>query len=98
MHFAKAETALSTIDVEQDFQVSFFPNPVKDSLHINSGVLKTMHYKVAIVDSNGKVVLEKEFKNPKLIESLQIAGLARGMYLVQLQSEDKQINKKIVIE
>jgi len=62
------------------------------------GVLKTSQYKVSVVDSNGKVVLEKEIKNPKLIETLQISSLSKGMYLVQLRSEDKQIFKKIVIE
>lgn len=98
LHFAKAETALSTPEVDQDFQVSFYPNPVKDSLNINMGNLKTNLYKVAIVDTKGKVVLEKEFKNPKLIEALQISSLAKGMYLVNLISENKRINKKIVID
>ncbi len=98
LHFAKAETALSTTDVDQDFQVSFFPNPAKDSLHINIGALKTLQYKVTIVDTTGKIVLEQEFKNPKLIENIQIATLTSGMYLVNLQSEDKKISRKIVIE
>ncbi|RXR19193.1 M20/M25/M40 family metallo-hydrolase [Flavobacterium amnicola] len=98
LHFAKAETALSTTTIDQDFQVSFYPNPAKDSLHINIGVLKTTEYKVSVVDSNGKVVLVKEVKNPKLIETLQISSLSKGMYLVQLQSEDKQIFKKILID
>jgi len=98
LHFAKAETALSTTNFKEDFQVSFFPNPAKDSLNINIGVLKTAQYKVAIIDTNGKVVLEQEFKNPKLIENIKMPNLAKGMYLVNLITEDKQISKKIVIE
>lgn len=98
LHFAVADTALGTKNYESDFQVSFFPNPAKDSLNINMGVLTASKYTVSIVDINGKVVLEKEFDNPKLVENLPIATLSKGMYLVKLHADDKQVSKKIVIE
>lgn len=98
LHFAVADTALGTENYETDFQVSFFPNPVKDFLHINMGVLNTSKYQVSIVDVNGKVVLEKEISNPKLIESIPVSNLAKGMYLIKLSADEKQVSKKIVIE
>lgn len=98
LHFAKAETILSVNNFEKDFQVSFFPNPTKDSIHINMGNLETSSYDFTITDINGKSVLNKRISNPKLIEAVSIEGLSKGMYLMTLNSGDKKISKKIVIE
>lgn len=98
LHFAKATTTLSNGDFEMDYHISFFPNPTKDSLQINLGNLNVDYYDVLITDINGKSALDKTFINPKLIESINIEGLAKGMYLATLSSGEKKISKKIVIE
>jgi aminopeptidase YwaD len=98
LHFAKASTALSNDEFDMDYQISFFPNPTKDTLKINLGSLNVAHYDLLITDINGKSTLQKTFSNPKLIESVNIEGLAKGMYLATLSSGDKKISKKIVIE
>jgi hypothetical protein len=98
LHFAKAETVLGTDDHEFDYQVSFYPNPTKDRLHINLGSLNVSQYDVVITDVNGKTALKTSFNNPKLIEAVDIQGLSKGMYLVALSSGDKKITKKIVVQ
>ncbi|MES2811575.1 MAG: M28 family peptidase [Bacteroidota bacterium] len=98
LHFAKAETTLSTANLEQDFQVSFFPNPSHDFININKGLLIESDYKISVVDSNGKIVLEKEYLNSKLIEPLNITALSKGIYLITLVSGENKISKKMMIE
>src|SRR6218665_852375 len=98
LHFAKAETTLERHDFENDYQVSFFPNPTQDILHVNLGSLNVDHYNLLITDINGKTALKNDFINPKLVESLNIEGLSKGMYLITLSSGEKKITKKIVIQ
>lgn len=98
LHFAKAETTLGNDNPELDYQISVYPNPGKDTLHINSGSLNVDRYNLLITDINGKQVLDKEFMNPKLTESVDVHGFSKGMYLITLSAGDKKVSKKIVIE
>lgn len=98
LHFAIANTALGTADFKNDFQVSFFPNPTKDSLNINMGTLNNSSYKITVIDINGKLVLEKNIDNPKLIENIDTSSLTKGIYLIALNAGEKRITKRIVID
>ena len=98
LHYAVASTALSNEDFNQDFQVSFFPNPTKDFININLGLLTEKEYQFSVIDINGKVVLEKTITNPNQIEKININSLTKGLYLVTLNAGEKKISKKIVIE
>jgi aminopeptidase YwaD len=98
LHFAVASTALSTINFDNDFQVSFFPNPTKDVLNINLGSLLDTDYTFSLIDINGKTLFKKEIQNAKQIEQISITNFAKGMYLGVLENSKNSISKKIVIE
>ena len=99
MHFAVASTsALTNQEFENDYQVSFYPSPAKDTLHINLGILKDTKYSFSLLDMQGKVVLEKPIENATLIESISLSGISKGMYLAVLQANTKRITKKIIVE
>lgn len=98
LHFARASTATLQNETVTDFNVSFFPNPTKDTLNINLGSLSETNYKFSLIDINGKIVLEKAFENAKLIEPISVASLSKGIYLGVLQTHSKRIIKKIVVE
>jgi aminopeptidase YwaD len=99
MHFAKASTTVLSIDnYSNDFNLSFFPNPTKDILNIYLGSITETNYTLSLIDINGKEVLNKTVQNPKLIESIPVANLSKGIYLVVLNVGDKRITKKVVIE
>jgi len=97
MHFAIANPVLGVNDFENDFQVSFFPNPTKDFININMGTLTEAAYEFSLVDINGKIVLEKTVNNPNQIEHVNISKLASGIYCSILKTGGKKITKKIVI-
>ncbi len=100
LHFAKATTVtnLGTDSFEKDFNVSFFPNPVKDYLTVNKGKLEVNDYVFTLVDLNGKQVLEQKVTNAKLLESIDISKLSKGIYMGILETGEHRISKKIVIE
>ena len=95
LHYTAALTVLSVNDYNQDFQVSFFPNPTKDCITINLGVLTEKEYQFQLIDIQGKKVLEKLITNPNQLEKIDISHFAKGIYLANLKAGDKKISKKI---
>lgn len=99
MHFAVAATsALGNADFENSNQVSFYPSPAKDTLNINLGNITDTKYTFTLVDMQGKEVLKRQVDNAQLIESVPLQGLPKGMYLAVLQTTDKKITEKIIVE
>ncbi|MEO0039003.1 MAG: hypothetical protein RIQ59_2214 [Bacteroidota bacterium] len=98
LHFAQADAAAMARDKFDDFGISFFPNPTKDTLNINLGSLPVSDYTFSILNIESKEVLNVTFNNAKLIESVSVATLLKGIYLGVLQSGSNRITKKIVIE
>ena len=98
LHYTAALTALSVNDYNQDFQVSFFPNPTKDFITINLGILTEKEYQFQLIDIQGKKVLEKLITNPNQLEKIDISNYTKGIYLANLNAGDKKISKKIVID
>ena len=99
MHFAVAATSiLGNSEFQNDNQVSFYPSPAKDTLNINMGSITEANYSFSIVDVQGKVVFKKDLQNARLIETVSLDGLAKGIYLAVLQTSNKRITKKIIVE
>ena len=99
MHFAVASTSTLTNDAFQsDFQVSFFPNPVKDSMSISLGTLVENNYTFSLIDIQGKNVFSKKISEAKLVEEISFSGISNGIYLGVLETASQRITKKIVIE
>ncbi|MBC7523276.1 MAG: M28 family peptidase [Flavobacterium sp.] len=99
LHFAVASSnVLNSENFTSDFNVSFFPNPALDILNINSGSLNESDYTFSLIDINGKIVFNTSVTNAKLIESISLTNLSKGMYLGILQAHDKRVTKKIMIE
>lgn len=98
LHFAIASTTLGENNFDNDFQMSFFPNPVKEKLNINFGLLANQKSTLKIVDIFGKVVQNIAFENPSIIEQIDLSNLAKGIYLVNVTSDNKEFNKKIIID
>ncbi|WP_395063882.1 M28 family peptidase [Flavobacterium sp.] len=98
LHFAVASTTALSNQDNKDFNVSFFPNPATDVLNVNLGSLSETDYTLTIVDVLGKTVMHSIITNAQLVQQIPVGDLAKGMYLAVLQTGDKQITKKIVIE
>lgn len=98
MHFAVAATTLHEATVTSISSVRFFPNPVKDNLYIDFGILPAKEYEIEILDVYGKKVFNNLIQSPKQLENINISHLNRGVYLVQLSFEGATIRKKIILD
>lgn len=81
------ECALDTIDHASN-TLTFFPNPVKDILHINtSEMVKT----IVLFDMNGKNMQLPQSKN-----QLDMSSLAKGIYVVEVGTDSGLTRTKII--
>jgi hypothetical protein len=82
---------IKTQDVEDQINFNTYPNPAKDYTRISiSGSMLTNLY---LMNLEGRII--RNFSNTKNGDTLSLAGLAGGMYL--LTSPEIGITKKIII-
>ena len=99
LHFAVASTSsLDNQNFINDHQISFYPNPAKEFLNINFGNLTSDKTTFTLVDINGKKVIENQFDLQNQLERISVASIPNGIYLAVIETNDKRITKKIVID
>ena len=98
LHFAVAATTALSNDTAIANQVSLYPSPAKGFINICMGSLSESSYTFSLIDLNGKRVLEQTIENPQLIETVNLDGLANGMYLAVFETSKERLTKKIIIE
>lgn len=74
--------------------VTLYPNPVINFLKIETQNLKSAKYEV--MDLNGKIILNGTLTTP--INTIDVADLKRGVYLVNILVDGKRICKRMVKE
>ena len=92
-------TYRNTVEIFEfdDVEISYYPNPVKNHLYVKA--ISSSQYdqfiNFKLIDSRGKIVEDKTFKN-KLI--FKRNNLASGIYIMMISSKDKIYNKKLLFE
>jgi len=89
---------IETTDNDNGFSVS--PNPVTDVANINFNLTTADFVTIKLFDSNGKevrIMNRKRLDAGQHAETFNVANLASGLYLVQLQTASKTTIKKILI-
>lgn len=84
----KKNQTSKTNDINRKLNVTVYPNPSMDILHIKS------YYKfkeVKIINLSGEVKLKQIFEN-----TLDIRNLNSGIYFIQFSDDNKSIIKKII--
>ena len=76
---------------EQQEQLAFYPNPVKDMLHITSSGIQS----VKVFDAQGHLIHSEECGHANQVK-LDFQGLAKGIYTVSVQSEGGDVIRKVV--
>lgn len=98
LHFAKASTTALNLNEIESSQISLFPSPASTILNISLGSLTASNYYFSLVNLQGKEVLTKQIKNASLIETISLQGIAKGMYLAVVQTNNNRYTKKIIID
>lgn len=80
--------------------LSVFPNPSSEQINLSFSSVKNQEIKIELIDLNGKIILSKTEKTQSGLthKTLDIKGLAKGTYLINLTNESGIETKKIIIE
>lgn len=79
-------------DIEDDEIIKVYPNPASDKIYIN--VKKAEQLKIQFFNSNGVSVMQSQL-NSKLNE-IDISGLSKGIYTIQISNGQESYQKKLV--
>ncbi len=77
-------------------QLSVYPNPVSDKLYIRNITNGLKNAAVSIVDINGQLI--KKVLNVNENQYIDISELAKGYYLLRIETAEGVAFKKIVKE
>jgi len=84
---------------EKDFNLfKVWPNPSNGQINLSLSAGKTIN--IRLMDLSGREVFNRTYNNQKdqFTRSIILGNLKKGVYLLQVSSDDKQAVKRIVIE
>lgn len=71
-----------------------YPNPANDLINIKHAFSEPTF--VYVTDISGRIILESN--QVQQSEQISLSGLKKGIYIIQLNSGDKKLNKRIILE
>ncbi len=89
---------LSINDIESGCSnLSIYPNPATDILHIDMETQASSIIDIDIYDMMGKCLYHQQHNSSSVHTDIDVSRLAKGVYLVKLQTEKGMISRKINI-
>jgi hypothetical protein len=85
----------TTIDDLEAFSVLIYPNPALNNLTVDLGDLNGVSTTVKLYDSSGKMIFEKQSTTTLMID---VSGVAKGMYSLELSTDEQVLRSQVVIE
>ncbi len=89
-------TSISSIE-EASNLISISPNPVSDKINIDLSQVKNNLERISIYDLSGRKVLDIAATESRLY-TINRGTLSSGSYVVRIQLENGEVNKKIVVQ
>ncbi len=83
-------------DAEMTDLVAVYPIPAHQQLNIDINDAQTKEYTLRLFNMQGNIILEQKSVQQK--NALDISGIAKGIYFVQVKSGKGSLIKKVVIE
>jgi len=87
--------------VENDLKVSLYPNPNKGdfTLEIKSQSMRNHLYLLKIYSVFGQIIYQEEINfGQSLQKKMHLGDLSKGLYFVNLQSDESSLKAKFIIE
>lgn len=98
LHFAVACTDCNLSAAQANFpQIVAWPNPANHELNISTELFAGKEISLSLCDVSGKTVLVKN-ATASATETIDVSSIADGIYVLTLESEGKQLRRKIVIQ
>ena len=83
------------VDYLQTFSMLVYPNPASNSLTVDLGDLNGVNTTVKLYDSSSKMIFEKQSNTTLMID---VSGVAKGMYSLELSTDEQVLRSQVIIE
>jgi plastocyanin len=90
-----AGTPISTVDELEVLSVLIYPNPTSSNLTVDLGDLNGFITTIKLYDSSSKLVFEKQSLSTLVID---VSNFAKGMYSLELSTDEQVLRSKVIIE
>jgi hypothetical protein len=92
--------ATSIIDIDKNTRISIYPNPAKEFLIVDLGMLESKNLIIEIIDIKGTLIYKESIKSAPKDYKVQINLLDKktGTYLVKIGIGNAIYFKKLIIE
>lgn len=88
---------LSVTDQELENAISIYPNPTNGIFYIKNRSAISLD-KAIIYDVSGRLILEQDISNDSNLKTINLVGVSKGMYFINLFSDNGIISSKLVID
>ena len=89
-----------SLSVEDDLlkeAVKIYPNPSNGTFYIKNNLNVNLQ-KATIYDMSGRLIFEMNLSGASESSAINLTGMAKGMYLVNIHSDNAFVTKKLILE
>jgi hypothetical protein len=79
----------------ENLSVQAYPNPASNNLTIDLGNLTGLNITIKLYDSSSKLVFEKQATSTLMID---VSGYAKGLYTLELATDEQVLRSQVIIE
>tara|TARA_R110002049_G_scaffold70608_3_gene182352 strand:+ start:2937 stop:4808 length:1872 start_codon:yes stop_codon:yes gene_type:complete len=94
------DSTICNLSVEEDElnnAIRIFPNPAKSRFFVKNESFINLQ-KAVIYDLSGRKISEYDLSNSSKTKTINVVGMAKGVYLVNIHSENAKISKKLILD
>jgi hypothetical protein len=95
--FNENYTNINEVQHDNNAGITVYPDPAQDKITITSSGTLQRQTLVSIFNMQGQQMMQTQFNNQNTMQ-LDVSILAKGIYIVKVQSENGIANKKLVIQ
>ncbi len=88
---------LSVDENELDQAISIFPNPSNGQFYIKNASFINLQ-KAVVYDLSGRLISEHDLSNSTRTKTINVIGVSKGIYFVNIFSENASITRKIILK
>jgi len=90
-----APNTIIDIDDFETFSAIIYPNPASDKVTVDLDGFNGVNTTVKLYDSSSKMIFEKQSNTTLMID---VSGVAKGMYSLEIASDEQVLRRQVVIE
>jgi len=83
------------IDDFEAFSAIIYPNPASDNVTVDLDGFNGLNTTVKLYDSSNKMIFEKQSNTTLMID---VSGVAKGMYSLELSTDEQVLRRQVVVE